>query len=121
MNWILVLIVVAVVAFLLVFKRFGEVSSTAAAAYLAQGAMVVDVRSQAEFEAGHLRHAINVPLDQIDAIVTQRAKDKNQVLLLHCQSGMRSGVARRKLEALGYARAFNLGSYDRAARIVNAR
>jgi rhodanese-related sulfurtransferase len=45
-------------------------------------------------------------------------QDKNQVLLLHCQSGMRSGVASKRLKRLGYAKAFNLGSYSRAARLV---
>jgi hypothetical protein len=34
---------------------------------------------------------------------------------------MRSGVARKRLRALGYANAFNLGSYARAAQIVNKR
>jgi rhodanese-related sulfurtransferase len=49
----------------------------------------------------------------------RRVRDKNQALLLHCQSGMRSGVAKKKLKALGYANAFNLGSYGRAAQIVD--
>jgi rhodanese-related sulfurtransferase len=48
-------------------------------------------------------------------------KDKNRALLLHCQSGMRSGVARKKLKALGYPNAFNLGSYRRAEEIVKSR
>jgi rhodanese-related sulfurtransferase len=48
-------------------------------------------------------------------------RDKNQALLLHCQSGVRSGVARKKLIALGYPNAFNLGSYGRAMQIVNEK
>jgi rhodanese-related sulfurtransferase len=43
------------------------------------------------------------------------------VILLHCQSGMRSGVAKKKLNALGYSNAYNLGSYGRAAEIVGKR
>jgi phage shock protein E len=45
-------------------------------------------------------------------------KDKNQVLLLHCASGMRSGVAKQKLKSLGYANFFNLGSLARARKIA---
>jgi rhodanese-related sulfurtransferase len=48
-------------------------------------------------------------------------KDKNQVLLLHCHSGSRSGEARRKLKAMGYTQSFNLGSYERAAEILSGR
>lgn len=38
-------------------------------------------------------------------------KDKNQILLLHCLSGTRSGMAKTKLKSLGYANVLNLGSY----------
>jgi rhodanese-related sulfurtransferase len=48
-------------------------------------------------------------------------KDKNQVLLLHCQSGMRSGVAKSRFKGLGYPNVFNLGSYARASHIVIAK
>jgi rhodanese-related sulfurtransferase len=48
-------------------------------------------------------------------------KDKSQVVLLHCQTGARSNEACRRLKALGYAKAFNLGSYERAAQIVSGR
>ena len=90
-----------------------------ARAYLANGAWLVDVRSPAEFSSGHLRNAKNLPLDQIETLATTALKDKNQVLLLHCQSGMRSRVAQRKLQQLGYAHAFNVGSYAQASQIVN--
>ena len=54
--------------------------------------------------------AINIPLDEIEAGAPKRLKDKNQTLLLHCASGMRSGMAQRKLTGLGYTNVFNLGS-----------
>jgi rhodanese-related sulfurtransferase len=40
------------------------------------------------------------------------------MLLLHCLSGMRSGMAKQKLKSLGYANVFNLGSLARARKIV---
>jgi rhodanese-related sulfurtransferase len=81
--------------------------------------LVIDVRSAGEYSSGHLPRAINLPLDDIEVSLPRRVRDKNQALLLHCQSGMRSGVAKKKLKALGYANAFNLGSYGRAAQIVD--
>ena len=79
---------------------------------------MIDVRTAGEFSSGHLTNAINIPLDEIATAVPQRVKDKSQVLLLHCASGMRSGMAQKKLKALGYTNAFNLGSYGRAESIL---
>jgi phage shock protein E len=104
-----------------IWKRASQISTKRALAYLRSGAVVIDVRSPAEFNSGHLPNAINHPLEEIETALPRRVKDKNQVLLLHCQSGMRSCVAKAKLKGLGYTRAFNLGSYGRAARIVSAR
>jgi phage shock protein E len=121
MNWTTVLIILAVVVVLYMLKRAGQISSKDALAHLKNGALVIDVRSSAEFNSGHLPKAINLPLEEIETVLPHRVKDKNQVLLLHCQSGMRSGVAKKKLKGLGYANAFNLGSYGRAAQVVSGR
>ena len=104
-----------------IWKRASQISTKRALAYLRSGAVVIDVRSPAEFNSGHLPNAINHPLEEIETALPRRVKDKNQVLLLHCQSGMRSGAAKAKLKGLGYTSAFNLGPYGRAARIVSAR
>jgi rhodanese-related sulfurtransferase len=119
MNWTLFLILAAVVAVVLRLKKLGQISATAARSYLQSGALVVDVRSPGEFSSGHLAKAINIPLDEIETTVPKRVKDKHQVLLLHCASGMRSGMAKSKLKGMGYPNAFNLGSYGRAQSIVN--
>ena len=79
------------------------------------------MRTAGEFGSGHLPNTINLPLDEIESSLPRRVKDKNQVILLHCQSGMRSGVAKKKLNGLGYANAFNLGSYGRAEQIASGK
>ena len=104
-----------------IWKRSSQISTGSAVEHLKNGALLIDVRSPAEFSSGHLPNAINLPLGEIETELPRRVKDKNQVLLLHCQSGMRSGVAKTKLGGLGYTSAFNLGPYGRAARIVSAR
>ncbi len=118
MNWQSLLIFFAVLMLLLVLRRAGLISTRAAREHLERGAVVVDVRSQGEFASGHLPKAINIPVDEIENVMPRRFANRSQVVLLHCQSGMRSGIAKRKLRALGYADAFNLGSYSRAAQIV---
>ncbi len=112
------MVIVAVVSIVFMMKKSGQISAGAALAHLKNGALVIDVRSPGEFNSGHLPAAINLPLDEIETALPRRVKDKNQVLLLHCQSGMRSGAAKGKLNSLGYANVFNLGSYGRAERIL---
>jgi rhodanese-related sulfurtransferase len=118
MNWSVVLVIGVVVALIIGLKRLGLVSAKAALAHLKNGALVIDVRSPGEFNSGHLPTAINIPLDEIETALPRRVKDKNQVLLLHCASGMRSGMAKNKLKTLGYANVFNLGSLARAQAIA---
>jgi phage shock protein E len=121
MSWTTILVPLAVLVVLFLLTRQGQISLKDAQAHLKSGALVIDVRTPAEFNSGHLPGAINLPLDGIEASLPRRVQDKNQVLLLHCQSGVRSGAARKKLNALGYANAFNLGAYGRAAQIVNEK
>jgi phage shock protein E len=121
MHWTPLLILLAIVVAFTLVKRLSQISAKTARSYLQQGALVVDVRTNAEFQAHHLPHALHVPLNELEQLIARRVKDKNQVLLLHCQSGTRSQVARRRLVQLGYTHAYNLGSYARAERIVGAR
>lgn len=121
MNWTNVLIVVAVAAIFLLMKRSGQLSAKDAREHLKNGALVIDVRTGGEYNAEHLKCAINIPLDEIESALPRRVKDKSQVLLLHCQSGVRSGAAKSKLKALGYAKSYNLGSFARAREIVDGK
>lgn len=117
-NWTILLIVAAAVVVVLMIKKTGQIPAQDALEHLKSGALIIDVRSPGEFNSGHLAQAINLPLDKIETVLPGRVPDKNQVLLLHCASGTRSGVARQKLKKLGYANAFNLGSYGRAESIL---
>jgi phage shock protein E len=118
MNWTTTLIIAAVVAVIFMIKKSGRISAKDALEKLKSGALVIDVRSPGEFGSGHLAAAINIPLDEIETALPKRVKDKNQALLLHCASGMRSGAAKQKLKGMGYANSFNLGSYGRAEEIM---
>ncbi len=117
MDWKAIVIFAGILIGFVALKRLSFVSAGKARELLQQGAMVVDVREPGEFSSGHLPGAVNIPLGSLSTELPRRVPDKNQVVLLHCLSGARSGMAQRRLKAMGY-RAFNLGSYRRAASIV---
>jgi phage shock protein E len=118
MSWIPFFVVLVLAIGYIYMKRAGQVSAKEASEYLKKGAMVVDVRSADEFNSGHLLQAYNMPLDRVDVLLPGAVKDKNKPIMLHCGSGIRSGMAKKKLEELGYKNVFNLGSYERAEKIV---
>jgi phage shock protein E len=120
MDWTIVIIAVVVIATLFLIKRMSFVSEEIARQHLANGAVVIDVRSSEEFRSGHVRTAMNVPLDELRDDLPRRLKDKNQVLLVHCLSGGRSAIAKQQLKGMGYANVFNLGSLARAKKIIGA-
>ncbi len=118
MNWTLLIVVVVVFLGIFLLKRASFVPADKARQLLREGALVVDVRNPGEFNSGHVPGAINVPLGDLSAEAPRRLPDKNRVLLLHCLSGARSGIAKGQLRKLGYSNVFNLGSYGRAETIV---
>jgi phage shock protein E len=120
-SWVAFIILMLLALAYMYMKRSGQISSKEAVEYLRNGAMLIDVRSVNEFESGHILQAHNMPLDRVDLLVPTAVKDKNKVLLLHCSTGVRSGMAKKKLEELGYKNVFNLGSYERAGKIVMGR
>lgn len=118
MSWSSILIVGLILIVFIALKRLGLVSTKVAQMHLKQGALVVDVRSPAEFKAGHLPEAVNIPLVELADRLPRSVADKKQVLLLHCLSGTRSGIAKRILKGMGYQNVFNLGSLGRARKIA---
>jgi rhodanese-related sulfurtransferase len=118
MNWSTVFIVAALVVVVLLLKKSSEISPEEAHGYLQKGAMVIDVRNPGEFHSGHLAAAINIPLDEIESALPRLVVDHDRVLLLHCQSGVRSAMAKSKAKDIGYSNVFNLGSFARAKSIV---
>jgi phage shock protein E len=121
MNWIIVIVAVVIVVGFLLLRRMSFVSDEIARKHLAAGALVIDVRSPEEFRGDHVPGAINIPLGELEDKVPGRVKDKNQVLLVHCLSGGRSGIAQHQLKGMGYANVFNLGSLGRAKGIVGGK
>lgn len=119
MDWKIALLVVAGVGVLFALKRMSLISEPEARKQLAAGALVIDVRTPGEFQSGHVPSALNIPLGELSGSLPRRVTDKNQVLLLHCLSGTRSGMAKGQLKRMGYQNVHNLGSFRRAQSIVS--
>lgn len=117
MPWFLLALVLVALASWAV-TRLGRIAPDEARRLLAQGALVLDVRSSVEFASQSIPGAINVPLDSLEFQISHVVPSLDTPLLLHCQSGGRSGVATRILKGLGYSRAFNLGSLANARSIL---
>lgn len=78
---------------------------------LENGAMLVDVRTEEEFEAAHIEQAINFPLDKIQAGEFP-TDDKARKIFVYCRSGNRSGTAMQILKNQGYQQVVNLGGLN---------
>lgn len=103
------------------FKLKGRVTDEQIVSYLKDGAIVVDVRTSVEVAERRVDGTINIPLDKVVEGVVSSVPDKSQIILCHCESGGRSAIAVARLRRVGYAHAFNLGSFNRAAALLNAQ
>lgn len=74
----------------------------------ADGALVVDVRTPQEFAGRHYPGALNIPVDQVQARIKEFG-DKNSPIVVYCQSGGRSGMAKQILESAGFTKVTNGG------------
>ena len=66
------------------------------------GYVILDVRTQEEFDEAHIDGAILIPDYEIAAKAESILKDKNQLILVYCRSGRRSKLAADELVKLGY-------------------
>lgn len=79
------------------------------AALLQNGAVIVDVRTKGEFQGGHIKGAINIPLQSLESNLSKIKKDKPVITC--CASGMRSASAKSILKSKGYAEVYNGGGW----------
>lgn len=119
--WIVYFIVLGAVLAWTFLRRSGQVPIKQASEYVKQGAIIVDVRTPQEFGTGHLSQAFNMPLDNIEGTLPNKVKDRERVILVHCQSGIRSRKAKERLSKIGYKNVYDLGSYERAFKIVTGK
>jgi phage shock protein E len=83
--------------------------------------LVIDVRTEAEWNNGHMEGAVLIPYKVIGEKIGSVAKDKSTRIYVYCHSGRRSQIAKGTLEKLGYKDIRNLGSLEDAAKTMKRR
>lgn len=76
------------------------------------GHVVVDVRRQDEYDAGHIPGAILIPNESITDSRPEALPDADQIILVYCRSGNRSKQAAEKLAAMGYVNVYEFGGIN---------
>lgn len=75
--------------------------------------VLLDVRTQEEFDAGHIASAILLPYDEIALKAATVLPDKEKEIVLYCRSGRRSAIAKKALVELGYKDVEDFGGINR--------
>lgn len=76
---------------------------------LHEGAVILDVRTKAEYASGHVKGSLNIPLNNLSANLSKLKKDK--AVITCCASGMRSASAKSILKSNGFSEVHNGGSW----------
>ena len=67
-----------------------------------EGYIILDTRTQEEYDEGHIPGAILIPYDEITEKAEGILTDKDQLILVYCRSGRRSKIAAQSMVELGY-------------------
>jgi len=73
--------------------------------------ILIDVRTPAEFAAGHIPGAVNIPYDLLAGSLP--TEDREDTIVVYCRSGRRSAIAKNTLESLGFTRVLDFGGINR--------
>jgi rhodanese-related sulfurtransferase len=86
-------------------------------ALVSSGALIIDVRSPAEFAGGHVNKAQNIPLDRLSSQLKKLPKEKP--IITCCASGMRSASAKALLQSNGFQEVYNGGGWQQLQHKLN--
>ena len=93
------------------YSGYKQITQEEAKDMMAQddGHIIVDVRRQDEFAAGHIPDAVCIPNETIDKMKPAELPDTEQIILIYCRSGNRSKQAAQKLADMGYTNIYEFG------------
>lgn len=83
-----------------------------------EGAIILDVRTKAEFAGGHIRGAVNIPVEKLAGNIN-KLKGKSSPIITCCASGSRSASAKGILTSHGFTNVHNGGSWLSLRRKYN--
>ena len=76
---------------------------------ISNGAIILDVRTKGEYQSGHVKNSLNIPVDKLQQNLKKLNKDKP--IITCCASGARSASARKILLSNGFEQVYNGGSW----------
>jgi phage shock protein E len=83
---------------------------------VAEGALLLDVRTQAEYDEKHLDGSLLIPHTEVPSriaeVLAAQGGDKHKPIVVFCRAGGRAGVAKAALMQAGFTEITNLGSID---------
>lgn len=82
---------------------------------ISKGAVIIDVRTKEEFDAGHIHGSLNIPLDELGKNLNWLVKDVP--IIVCCASGSRSQMAKFILQANNFKEVYNGGAWDSLGNI----
>lgn len=82
-----------------------------------KGAQIIDVRTKEEFQGGHIRGSVNIPLNSLQNNLSKIRKDKPVITC--CASGMRSASAKGILTSNGFPEVYNGGGWASLSNLLN--
>lgn len=90
-------------------QMLGIGSSVNYKSLIQNGGIIVDVRTKGEFQGGHIKGSINIPLNVLQDNISKLKKDK--AIITCCASGMRSASAKGILKSSGFTEVYNGGGW----------
>ena len=91
-------------------KISNSITGAEAREMITEGALLLDVRTESEYNEEHIEGAVLLSLDDINLINMEDIVDtKDTVIIVYCRSGNRSSQAATKLQKLGYTNVYDLG------------
>ena len=116
LNHYLLTLALAVVTFLLIqdlfesaFNKFKSLSPMLAVAKMnSNDVSIIDVREPHEFIKGHIENAVNIPLGKLANQLSQFAHQKDNPVIVVCQTGARSVPACKTLTKAGFTDVYNI-------------
>jgi len=91
-------------------KLFGIAPKVDLAELLKEGAIILDVRTKAEFDREHIRGSVNIPVEKLSANLN-KLKGKSKPIITCCASGSRSASAKGILTSNGFTNVHNGGAW----------
>ena len=85
-----------------------QINSSEIEKMVKEGAILVDVRSKQEYDEGHIKDAICLPVYDIKRKYNEILPNKTKTIIVYCSSGQRSKRAQKILKELGYEKVYNL-------------